>query len=118
LKYSDEVAVPSLIADFGRKLNLIATHEQTTSTPVLTLAGTKKSLSNEFKRSTGKRVMMRKLGLIAEREQEEKALCATAPEAAPLLGRLSKIYEELRDLEATSSVLEKLRGVYAGEARN
>ena len=108
--------MPSLIADFGRKLSLISSHEKASQVPLLSLAGTKKSLANEFKRSQGKRSMMRKLALVPERQREEEMLCAAAPEAALLLARLGQIYDSLRELERTSAVLEKLRGVYAGSA--
>lgn len=114
--------MPSLIADFGRKLSLISSHEQKFSSsssshaPLLALAGSKKSLANEFKRSKGKRSMMRKLALVAERQHEEERLCVAAPEAESLLARLGQIYDCLRELEKTSAVLEKLRGVYAGAA--
>lgn len=116
LKYSDEVAVPALVADFGRKLDLISTHEKEAGRPILALAGSKKSLANEFKRSKGKRIMMKKLDLVGEREREESNLCAVAPEFKSTLNKMNDVYDELRRLESTSSVLEKLRGIYAGSA--
>ena len=114
LKYSEEIAVPSLIKDFGHKLSLIESHENKSDLPLLKLAGVKKSLANEFKRSNGKCAMMKRLQLIPERQAEENELCKKAPEAQLLLARLHKIYVELSELEKTSAALEKLRGVYAG----
>lgn len=115
LAYSDEVAVPAMIADFSRKLDLIATHS-TSRDIALKLVSTKKSLANEFKRSSGKRVMMRKLELLQERRQEEQGLIAVVPESASVLQRLEEVYNTLRKSSAKSNVLEKLRGVLAGSA--
>ena len=70
LSYSDEVAVPQLVSDFGAKLELIATHA-TDRAAALKMASARKGLANEYKRSVGKRVMMRKLRLQQEREAEE-----------------------------------------------
>jgi hypothetical protein len=97
LQYSDEVAVPWMIRDFARKLALIAQHETHSPEAKLKLVGAKKTLANEvfptqfttsllallvqkytywhvrrvqFKRSAGKRLMMRKLGLLRERAAE------------------------------------------------
>ena len=81
LKYSDEVAVPSMIRDFSRKLALIAEHESCSQEAKLKLSGGKKSLANELKRSSGKRVMMRKLQLLEERAGE---VCATCLSYLPL----------------------------------
>ena len=75
LQYSDEVAVPALVSDFGAKLRLISKHA-TDRASSLKLAAAKKGLANEHKRSLGKSVMMRKLGLLAERQAEEAALKA------------------------------------------
>jgi len=99
LAYSDEVAVPHLVEDFGRKLELIRQHSTDRAVALKTMSA-KKSLANEHKRSSGKRVMMRKLGLLAERAAEEEALCAKAPEAAAVLKKLAETYDALR---ATSS---------------
>lgn len=115
LKYSDEVAVPSLVDDFGRKLDLIATHA-TDRAAVLKLDSAKKSLANEYKRSKGKRVMMRKLELLKEREKEEEALIAAVPEAGPVLARLAAIYDTLRSDNPRSSAFDKLQGIYMGSA--
>ena len=68
LAFSDDVAVPSLVSDFGEKLRLISAHA-TDRASSLKMASAKKGLANEHKRSMGKQVMMRKLGLIAERLQ-------------------------------------------------
>ena len=69
LSYSDEVAVPQLVSDFGAKLELIATHA-TDRAAALKMATARKGLANEYKRSVGKRVMMRKLKLEAERKAQ------------------------------------------------
>ena len=116
LLYSDEVAVPSMIKDFGRKLALIAEHETHSPTAKLKLGGGKKSLANEHKRSCGKRVMMRKLNLIHERLAEEERLCEAAPAAKHLLARLEQIYAVLRTRAELDDVLEGLRGIYFGSA--
>jgi len=63
LAYSDEVAVPALVADFGAKLALIAEHA-TDRASSLKLAAAKTGLANEHKRSLGKNVMMRKLRIL------------------------------------------------------
>jgi hypothetical protein len=113
LLYSQEVAVPANLSDFGAKLHLIKTHA-TDRSAALKLTAAKKSLANEYKRSKGKIVMMRKLGLLAERQAEETALIAAAPEAGPILSRLAAIYNELRIHAAASDALETMRGVYHG----
>ncbi len=115
LAYTDSVAVPRMVDDFGTKLRLISMHS-TDRKAALKMATAKKSLSNEHKRSFGKRVMMRKLGLVAEREAEEAALRSAAADAGPILDRLSSIYDGLRASESTSYVFECLRGVYHGSA--
>ena len=81
--------MPQLLADFGRKLNLISQYKDQPEVcslsllfhchdhqVMLKLGSSQKSLANEYKRSRGKQLMMRKLGLIAERRAEERALCA------------------------------------------
>ena len=113
LAFSDDVAVPSLVSDFGEKLRLISAHA-TDRASSLKMASAKKGLANEHKRSMGKQVMMRKLGLIAERQAEEAALLAVAPQAGAPLARLGEIYDALRAAEALSSGLELLRGIYHG----
>jgi hypothetical protein len=113
LLYSQEVAVPADLSDFGAKLHLIKMHA-TDRAAALKLAAAKKSLANEYKRSKGKIVMMRKLGLIAERQAEETALIAAAPEAKAALSRLSAIYGELRTHAAVSDALDTMRGIYHG----
>ncbi|KAK3250646.1 hypothetical protein CYMTET_39983 [Cymbomonas tetramitiformis] len=113
LAFSDEVAVPELLEDFGAKLALIRAHT-TDRAVALKLHSAKKGLANEYKRSRGKVAVMRKLGLLAERRAEEEALCAVAPDAAPLLARLAAIYDELRALAGTSAALDRLRGIYHG----
>lgn len=115
LSYSDEVAVPNLVRDFGRKLDLIRKHSSDRAVALKTMSA-KKGLANEHKRSAGKRVMMRKLGLLAERVAEEKALCAKAPEVAPVLEKLAGIYAQLRAANVKSDALERLRGIYQGSA--
>ena len=71
--------VPELLEDFGAKISLMKQHSAGNRQAGLKVAAAIKSLSNEFKRSQGKRVMMRKLGLMRERSAEEAALCAAAP---------------------------------------
>ena len=114
LRYSDEVAVPGMVKDFARKLQLIAEHEKDSAEAAMKLNGAKKSLANEFKRSSGKLVMMRKLRLLEQRLEEEAELCKAEPAAEKVLRRLSEIYDELRAKEPRSDVLERLRGIYFG----
>ena len=117
LAFSDEVAVPSLIDDFAAKIELI--DEFTADgdrAAALKLASARKSLANEHKRSSGKRVMMRRLDLLRERRAEEAKLCEAAPEAAALLSRLADVYSALRDAEPKAAALEGLRGVYHGSS--
>ena len=87
LAFESDVAVPHLAKDFGRKLARIAASSKNGADRAITLKllSAKKSLANEHKRSSGKRVMMRKLGLVAERRAEEEALAAAAPESAAIL---------------------------------
>ena len=113
LSYSDEVAVPQLVSDFGAKLELIATHA-TDRAAALKMASARKGLANEYKRSVGKRVMMRKLKLEAERKAEEASLCAAAPEAAETLAELEGVYAELRRRAPLSEALDAMRGIYHG----
>lgn len=113
LAYSDQVAVPSLVSDFGEKLALIATHA-TDRAASLKLATARKGLANEYKRSVGKRVMSRKLRLEEERKAEEVALCKAAPDAADLLKRLAEVYDTLRASAPLSSALDTMRGIYHG----
>ena len=82
LRYSDEVTTPALIRDFKRKLELIGKYEVDDDVARLKLAGAKKSLANELKRSDGKLVVARKIGLVEERGAEEAALVKAAPTAA------------------------------------
>ena len=120
LEYSDKVAVPAMVQDFSRKLQLIAKHEKltacdpTSSAVALKLGSSKKGLANELKRSKGKLVMMRKLGLIPERTAEEKELCEKSPEAKVCLDRLTEIYGEFRNSSAKSMALDACRGIYGG----
>ena len=117
LRYSDEVAVPNMVSDFARKLQLIAQYEKDSDEAALKLGNSKKGLANEYKRSQGKLVMMRKLGLMQERSEEEKALCAKAgPKAKEAFDRLAEIYDELRAMESVSNALEACRGIYCGSA--
>jgi len=107
------VAVPGMVKDFGDKLSLINTHA-TERKVALKLANAKKGLANEYKRSVGKNVMMRKLQLIKERQAEEVALVAAAPDAQLPLTRLQAIYDTLRANEPLANALELLRGIYHG----
>lgn len=115
LKYSDEIAVPAMVKDFGRKLDMIRRHEKASPEAALKLKGTKKSLSNEFKRCKGKLVMMRKLKLIEERMGEEAELVEKAGEEAKnALDRLSAIYNELKEMSAFDNAQDALQGIYGG----
>mmetsp|Transcript_11965 Transcript_11965/g.28774 ORF Transcript_11965/g.28774 Transcript_11965/m.28774 type:complete len:652 (+) Transcript_11965:126-2081(+) len=114
LRYSDEVAVPRMVKDFSRKLELIAKYEKDSKEAALLLGTSKKSLANEFKRSKGKLEMMRKLGLMNDRSQEEQELRSTSPEAKEALHRLTLIYNKLASYENISSALDACRGVYRG----
>jgi hypothetical protein len=60
--------------------------------------------------------MMRKLRLLENRLAEEDELCRAAPEAAETLKKIGEIYDELREKEKRSSVLERLRGIYYGSS--
>ena len=82
----------------------------------LKIAAAKKSLANELKRSSGKRAMLRRVGLVAEREAEEQALVAAAPAARPLLDELAAVYARLEATAGRRDALEKLTGVYHGSA--
>ncbi|KAH8047677.1 peptidase S46 [Aureococcus anophagefferens] len=72
----------------------------------LKIAAARKSLANELKRSSGKRAMLRRVGLVAEREAEEQALVAAAPAARPLLDELARVYARL---EATAGAATRWR---------
>lgn len=116
LRYSDEVAVPRMVQDFRRKLELIAAYETDSPEAALKLGKSKKGLANELKRSEGKLVMMRKLGLLTERNAEEDELCGKAEEARGALDRLAEIYDEFRRDETEAAALEACRGIYQGSA--
>ena len=113
LRYSDEVAVPQLVSDFGEKLALISTHA-TDRAAALKMGTARKGLANEHKRSKGKLVMMRKLRLLDERAAEERALVAAVPAAADALARLGGVYDALRKTADVSHALETMRGIYHG----
>ncbi|KAH8061353.1 peptidase S46 [Aureococcus anophagefferens] len=116
LRYGDEVTTPALIRDFKRKLELIGKYEVDDDVARLKLAGAKKSLANELKRSDGKLVVARKIGLVEERGDEEAALVAAAPTAAVLLQDLELIYGELEDGEDALDALAALRGACFGSS--
>jgi hypothetical protein len=125
LRYADEVAVPHMVQDFTKKLNLIADHEGHSSEAALKLGSTKKGLANELKRSKGKLVMMRKLKLLAERSAEEDQLVEATSQASDgdgeksvkdILGRLEEIYASFEKDHALSSTLDSLRGIYGGSS--
>lgn len=113
LAYADEVAVPALVEDFAQKLSYIAAHS-TDRAASLKMLSARKSLANEHKRSAGKRVMMRRLGLLAERRAEEAALIAAAPEAEGMLARLAEIYDFFRAKAPIAVALRKMQGIYHG----
>jgi hypothetical protein len=127
LKYADEVAVPHMVQDFTKKLNLIADHEGHSSEAALKLGSTKKGLANELKRSKGKLVMMRKLKLLAERSAEEAQLVEATSQlqasdgdgetsVKDILARLGEIYASFETDHAVSSTLDSLRGIYGGSS--
>lgn len=116
LRYSDKVAVPGMVKDFVRKLQLIAEYEGDSAEAALKLGTSQKGLANELKRSKGKLVMMLKLGLIKERKAEEEELCKKAPEAQRALDRLEVIYQDFSDNDKASSALQACRGIYAGSS--
>ena len=111
LKYSDEVAVPHMIHDFSKKLHFISMFEEEAG---MKLGNSKKGLGNELKRSKGKLIMMRKLGLIEERAREEEELCRLCPEAKVILQRLNEIYAGIQRSDNISNALDACRGIYAG----
>lgn len=116
LSYSDEVAVPNMVKDFSRKLQLISKYKTESLEVALKLGSSEKSLANELKRSKGKLVMMRKLGLIDERKMDEEELCNKSSDAKVALDRLADIYNTFRTSKNVSSALQACRGVYAGSA--
>jgi len=129
LRYADEVAVPHMVQDFTKKLNLIADHEGHSSEAALKLGSTKKGLANELKRSKGKLVMMRKLKLLAERSAEEAQLVEATSQlqasdgdgdgetsVKDILARLGEIYASFETDHAVSSTLDSLRGIYGGSS--
>jgi hypothetical protein len=119
LRYSQDVAVPHLVGDFGAKLTAIKQHSAAHGRAVaLKLLRFRKSLANELKRSGGKLLMMKKVGLVAERAAEEVALCAAFPgEARPLLDQLAAIYGHWEDEHAEATALRLLMGAdFAGSA--
>ena len=116
LLYSNDVAVPNMVKDFSRKLQLISEYESDSAEAALKLGSSKKGLANELKRSRGKLVMMQKLKLIQERKTDEVELCAKASGAEEALKKLSQIYDDFRQMDAMSLALEACRGIYAGSA--
>jgi hypothetical protein len=74
----------------------------------LKMASAKKSLSNEYKRSLGKQVMLRKLGLVEERRREESML----------VDKEQALVSEAKSREEKATALELVqrvaRGVKAG----
>ena len=122
LQYADTVAVPHMVQDFTRKLQLIADHEGHSSEAALKLGSTKKGLANELKRSKGKLVMMRKLKLLPERSAEEHKLMEETEtkdgekSVKEILTRLEEIYGSFQSDHLKSSTLDSLRGIYGGSA--
>eukprot|EP00658_Telonema_sp_P-2_P034924 TRINITY_DN25461_c0_g1_i1.p1 TRINITY_DN25461_c0_g1~~TRINITY_DN25461_c0_g1_i1.p1 ORF type:complete len:487 (-),score=132.09 TRINITY_DN25461_c0_g1_i1:26-1396(-) len=113
LKYADQVAVPQLVTDFNRKLQLIEQYKDEPEV-MMKLVSTQKSLANEAKRSAGKRVMMNKLGLLQEREAEEAVLRKHSSKAQSALTRLAELYDSLSGDAELDNALCGMRGVYAG----
>ena len=58
--------------------------------------------------------MMRRLGLLAERQAEEAALMAKCPDAKPILQRLAEIYDTFRAKAPQSQAMDALQGIYHG----
>ena len=117
LEFSDQVAVPAQVKDFGRKLEMISRHEKASPEAALKLKGIKKGLANEFKRCKGKLVMMRKLKLLEERKSEELDLIERVGDEAKVpLERLGEIYNEFKELSALDNALSALHGIYGGSA--
>ena len=122
LRYADAVAVPHMVRDFTKKLQLIADHEGHSSEAALKLGSTKKGLANELKRSKGKLVMMRKLKLLPERSLEEAKLIEETETAdgeksvQEILTRLEEIYASFEKDHLASSTLDSLRGIYGGSS--
>lgn len=116
LQYTHDVAVPKMISDFARKLQLIAQYETDSPEAALKLGNSKKGLANELKRSRGKLLMMQKLNLLQERQTEEEDLCNQTKQAQPVLDQLAQVYKELTVMEDLATPLEAFRGIYAGSA--
>jgi len=133
LQYNVDVAVPEMVNDFTEKIDLIDKHVHlptTGGTKVsLMLGNARKGLANELKRSKGKLVMMRQLGLVEERTGEEEDLMDWFEEnnkndnnnnndrtnkPLKILQRLSEIYESLQSDSHKSAALQKCRGIYHG----
>ena len=79
------------------------------------MASAKKGLANEHKRSLGKQIMMRKLGLVAERRAEEAALVEAVAEAAvvgrpdDIKGQAIAAFVTIKDREPTEELRQELR---------
>lgn len=58
--------------------------------------------------------MMRRLGLLAERQAEEAVLIAAFPDAKPILERLAEIYDTFRAKAPQSQAMDALQGIYHG----
>lgn len=58
--------------------------------------------------------MMRRLGLLAERQAEEATLIASSPDAKPILERLAEIYNIFRAKAPQSQAMQALQGIYHG----
>jgi hypothetical protein len=114
LQYNDTVVVPELLQNFGAKIALMKKHTLGNRQAGLKVAAAIKSLSNEYKRSQGKRVMMRKLALVRERTEEEERLCAVAPQTRAILHRLQEIYDAFTADHLVQAALEMMRGLSHG----
>ena len=113
---STQVVIPSVIKDLESKLDAARRFEGDGPEARLKIAGARKSLANEFKRSRGKLVVARKLDLVGERAAEEKQMVEETPAAGVLLQDLENIYYELEEGQPVLDALSGLRGAVLGSA--
>jgi len=113
LRYTRDVGAPGLVKELREKLAHIATVD---ASGELKVAASRASLANEAKRSSGKCVMLAKVGLVEQRAAEEAALVETTPAAKPLLDSLTKVYAAVEKDGRRQEALDKLRGARYGSA--
>jgi len=114
LRYANEVATPDLVQDFTKKIQLITKYEKDSNEAALKLGSMKKGLLNELKRSKGKLIMMNKLKLIEERQDEEEQMIRNNDNVKEILERLDEIYQQFRTQQDVSSTVSSLQGIYGG----